>query len=215
LKRSLLRGLYCITDPLLTRDSAFTLVQMVAQAISGGARIIQYRDKTVTSGEALTTVRALVELCHAHDVLLLVNDDPHLALAAGADGVHLGQSDTGLQAARALLGPNKVIGITCHSDIDLALRAEQQGADYVAFGRFFTSQTKPLAPAASQAILTQLNRLSIPVAAIGGIRPDNATPLLQAGVSMLAVIHAVFGQADITAAAAGFRKLFDQPGKET
>lgn len=205
-----LKGLYCITDPELTQQSSLTIIQMVEQAIEGGARIIQYRDKQASSGEQLKFAGQLCEICKQHKALFLINDDPQLAREVDAHGVHLGQTDRTLTEARQLLGNDKIIGITCHADIDLALKAEQQGADYVAFGRFYPSKTKPEASPASVDWLTEIHtQLNIPVAAIGGITPDNAYSILEAGADMLAVIHAVFGQEDIRQAASAFSSLFD------
>lgn len=204
-----LSGLYCITDPELTQRYDGSIETMVEQAILGGTQIIQYRDKHTAAEMQLKTARSLARLCHDHEVMFLVNDDPQLALDSDADGVHIGQTDGQLGQARELLGPDKIIGVTCHSSIELALNAEANGADYVAFGRFFPSQTKPDAPPTSSDILLQLKQLSIPVVAIGGIQTDNAEPLLQAGVQMLAVIHAVFGQPDIRLAAQQFTQLFE------
>lgn len=214
MKSPALRGLYCITDPVLAKQFDRPLVNMVEQAILGGAKIIQYRDKTASLTESLKTASSLARLCREHNVLLLINDDPQLALESGADGVHIGQDDAALPAARKILGPDKIIGVTCHNQPALAKQAEAASADYVAFGRFFPSQTKPDAAPASLDILTQLDQLSIPVVAIGGIQAANATPLLQAGVQMLAVIHAVFAQPDITAAAKEFSALFAHSNKE-
>ena len=215
MKQPALRGLYCITDPVLTSQFNGSIETMVELAILGGAKIIQYRDKTASADNRLKTACSLAQLCHGHDVLFLVNDDPQLALESNADGVHVGQDDAALSAARSILDPEKIIGVTCHNQIELAHKAEASGADYVAFGRFFPSRTKPEAPEASNAVLTQLDQLSIPVAAIGGIQASNAIPLIQAGIQMLAVIHAVFGQADIRAAAQQLSDLFDNQNKDT
>lgn len=186
---------------------------MVQQAILGGARIIQYRDKTTSPNQQADTARQLQQLCRQHAVLFLINDDPQLAKVADADGVHLGQTDTGLTQAREILGNDKIIGISCHADLSLAQIAQQQGADYVAFGRFFDSRTKPEASPASLEILAAARAaLDIPVAAIGGITITNAESVLSAGADMLAVIHAVFGQQDIQRAAAEIARLFDDTG---
>jgi len=141
--------------------------------------------------------------------LFLINDDVSLALAVNADGVHLGQRDADISQARTLLGEHRIIGITCHDQLPLALAAQAAGANYVAFGRFFPSLTKPEAPPASLSILQQARaQLRIPIAAIGGITPDNAPSLLAHGADMLAVIHGVFGAGDIAAAAGEYARLF-------
>lgn len=140
-----LHGLYAITDATLLPDDAH-LHRAVAAAIRGGARIIQYRDKSNHTEKRLRQARMLVDLCRTAEVPLLINDDLPLAVASGARGVHLGQSDTALSAAREQLGADAIIGITCHDQLALAQAAEAGGADYVAFGAFFPSRTKPGAP---------------------------------------------------------------------
>lgn len=204
-----LKGLYCITDPALSQQSPHDLETMVQQAIEGGARIIQYRDKYADRDQQIEMADRLCRRCQKQAVAFLINDDPHLAKAVNADGVHLGQSDARLREARELLGDDRIIGITCHASLELALQAQQQGADYVAFGRFFPSHTKPQASPAPLALLPEARAaLQIPIAAIGGIDLTNAPQLLAAGADMLAVIHAVFAQADIRRAAEGFGRLF-------
>jgi thiamine-phosphate pyrophosphorylase len=204
-----LRGLYVITDHALSVQRKLPLVDMVEAAIRGGARIVQYRNKISPMAERQREARALAALCKSHNVLFLINDDVSLALAIDADGVHLGQSDTDLTQARDLLGEQRIIGATCHNQLALALAAQHAGADYVAFGRFFTSVSKPEAPPASLATLQQAHeQLSIPIAAIGGITPVNAPALLAHGAAMLAVIHGVFGAPDIAAAAGEYAHLF-------
>jgi thiamine-phosphate pyrophosphorylase len=204
-----LQGLYVITDHALSQQHHLSLEEMVAAAIRGGARIVQYRNKTSADQERRREAQAIAELCQTHDVLFLINDDVQLAVAVGADGVHLGQGDASLTHAREMLGPQRIIGVTCHAQIDLALAAQRDDADYVAFGRFFPSKTKPDAPPATLAILQQAcSQLTIPIAAIGGITPDNAPTLLAHGADMLAVIHSVFAADDIAAAAGEYARLF-------
>lgn len=204
-----LHGLYVITDHALSQQRHLPLLDMVEAAIRGGARIVQYRNKTSSTAERQREAQALADLCQAQEVLFLINDDVPLALAVGADGVHIGQSDTALAQARELLGEQRIIGVTCHNRIDLALAAQHVGADYVAFGRFFASVSKPEAPPASLVTLQQARvQLTIPIAAIGGITPANAPALLAHGADMLAVIHGVFGAQDIAAAAGEYARLF-------
>ena len=150
-----------------------------------------------------------IGLCKQLDALLLINDDVDIAVEVNADGVHLGPEDMDIQEARARLGSDKIIGITCHNDIQLAREAEQAGADYVALGRFFGSSSKPSAPPASLDTLQQaVNELSIPVCAIGGISPENAPKLIGKGAHMIAVINGVFGTWNVTKAAKAYTKLF-------
>ena len=205
---SILSGLYVIADSSLS-SSHSTLREKVEQAILGGARIVQIRDKRPTPD--IEEIQNIARLCKQHKIPLLMNDSIELAMQVDADGVHLGQSDTNLKEARQRLGESAIIGITCHSDLTLAKQAAAEGADYVAFGRFFPSQTKPDAPPADIKILRQARQeLQIPIVAIGGITPDNGGSLIHAGADMLAVINGVFGQTDITTAAQQFSQLFKQ-----
>lgn len=197
-----------ITDTTVQDDAQ--LLAQVDAAIRGGATIVQYRDKTADQERRARIGRRLVQLCHSRRVLLLVNDDVQLARAVGADGVHLGQGDSTIESARQSLGKEAIIGISCHDSVELASVAAQAGADYVAFGRFFPSITKPGAPPARTGTLRDARRrLNIPLVAIGGITPENGAQLLDAGADALAVIDAVFGQTDIEQAARRFSRLFD------
>lgn len=204
-----LRGLYVITDNKLVQQSALSLPEQIAQAIAGGASVIQYRNKQAHAKVREREAGELALLCKSAGVIFLINDDIDTALAVDADGVHLGQQDTPLATARTRLGANKIIGITCHNRLELAVQAQHQGADYVAFGRFFTSQTKPSAPAAELQLLQDAKQqLQLPVCAIGGITPANATQVIAQGADMLAVIHAVLAAQDIKAAAHEISRLF-------
>lgn len=207
MNRSRLHGLYAITAP--PADSSVSLIIQVEQALLGGARVIQYRDKSGERTRRQHEATALAKLCQKHDALLIINDDPALALAVGASGVHLGRDDAAYAEARALLGPDAIIGVSCYNQLDLAAAAQEMGADYIAFGRFFPSRSKPLAVQADPNLLRQARRaLSLPLVAIGGITPENGGLLIAAGADMLAVIHGVFGQPDIRAASAQYKKLF-------
>lgn len=204
-----LTGLYAITQP---HPSGFNgTFDQVAAALSGGVRIIQYRDKQRGDARRRAEAVALCELCHAHGALLIINDDVALARWVGADGVHVGREDNDIAHARQLLGDQAIIGISCYNQLPLAVAAEQAGADYVAFGRFFPSATKPDAVPADIALLAEAKqRLQIPIVAIGGITPENGATLVQAGADMLAVINALFGRDDIAADCQRFNKLFDR-----
>ncbi|MQX51621.1 thiamine phosphate synthase [Alcanivorax sediminis] len=205
-----INGLYAITDPALTPDER--LLPAVEAALFGGARLLQYRDKTASADQRRRRASQLRALCHEYDALFIVNDDPALAAEVGADGVHIGQSDGGIATARALLGDNRIIGVTCHGDLRLARQAADAGADYLAMGRFFASRTKPQAPPADIASLKQAcDEFPLPVVAIGGVNADNAPLLIQAGAASVAVIEALFGHsdpADIEAAARRISDLF-------
>ena len=202
------RGLYAITDTLLLADGK--LLEHVGQAIRGGARVIQYRDKQLSPAVRQHQAAALAELCKSHGIPLLINDDVALATAVGAAGVHLGEHDCDLQGARGQLGPDAIIGVSCYNRLELARQAASRGADYVAFGRFYPSSTKPGAVQARPALLTEARQvLDIPIVAIGGITPENGGELVSAGADLLAVIHGIFGQPDVEAAARHYAALFD------
>lgn len=202
-----LRGLYAIADThYLAHDR---LLAAVAEAIEGGARVVQLRDKSDDTPARARMVMELAALCRARNVTCIVNDDLRLALRA--DGVHLGREDPPPAQARVLLGSGKLVGVSCYNEIERALTAAQQGADYVAFGSFFPSRTKPQAVRASPELLRAAKHcLRIPVVAIGGITPENGAALIEAGADMLAVIEGVFAQADIRAAARRYAQLFPQ-----
>lgn len=203
-----LSGLYGITDSKLMPDDQQMLTQ-VESALRGGMKILQYRDKSTDSDKRLRQACALKTLCQRYDALLLINDDTDLALACCADGVHLGQSDGSIARARNTLGAHAVIGITCHDSLALARQAISEGADYVAFGAFFPSKTKPDAKPAPHSLLAEARRqLDLPVVAIGGITVDNAHQLIDAGADMVAVIHALFAAEDIPQRARAFQQLF-------
>ncbi|PCM43085.1 thiamine phosphate synthase [Marinobacter sp. ANT_B65] len=201
-------GLYAITDSGLTPPA--TLVASVEAAILGGAVMVQYREKLAPMAERLAQARSLQSVCSAAGVPLLINDDATLAKRVGAAGVHLGQSDGSASEARQLLGYDAIIGITCHADPALAKTAMEAGADYLAFGRFFNSSTKPEAPAAPTGILAQAKRFNLPVTAIGGITTENGEQLIRAGADLLAVVGGLFGDSPeaIKQKAQEFQRLF-------
>ncbi|MCW8955379.1 MAG: thiamine phosphate synthase [Gammaproteobacteria bacterium] len=203
-----LSGLYAITDAELIAQARFA--ETVEQALQGGAHLIQYRDKTRDHGKRLQQAQAVKQLCQRYQALCIINDDLELALAIQADGLHIGRDDGALPEIRQRLGEDKIIGVSCYNDLTLAETAAQQGADYIAFGSFFPSPTKPEAQAASLELLTLArNTIQRPICAIGGITRDNAGPLLAAGADMLAVISDVFGQDDVVSASRAFQTLFE------
>jgi thiamine-phosphate pyrophosphorylase len=202
------RGLYAITRQ--GPHSTGALESEVALALDGGAVAIQYRDKSDQHARRREEAVALRALCSARSVPLIVNDDVELASLAEADGVHLGRDDPVVQAARNRLGPHAIIGVSCYASLERAVEAERAGADYVAFGRFFPSATKPGAPPCPLSVLEAARgALDIPVVAIGGITADNGEILVDAGADLLAVIDAVFAQSDVRAAAARIAEIFD------
>lgn len=206
--RSRLRGLYAITAQAQCASTP-ELIAAVEDALQGGARLIQYRDKWNDAATRERNAHALLGLCHAHDALLLINDDVALAERSGADGVHLGAADAPLAEARARLGAEAVIGVTCSNSLERALTAQSGGASYVAFGRFFASRTKPDAPAAPLELLTQARaQIHLPLCVIGGLTPDNAASLIAQGADMVAAVEGVFGTSNIEAAARAYSRLF-------
>jgi len=206
-RAALPRGLYAVTDSTL---SGTDLVQHVAQAIQGGAVMIQYRDKGTDAGRRLWEANDLQMLCQSLRVPLIINDDIELALQCHAAGVHLGKDDADIGPARAALGEQAIIGVSCYAALQPARAAQAAGADYVAFGSFFVSPTKPAAERADLELLRAARaELQVPIAAIGGITPENGRALIDAGADLLAVISGVFGATDITAAAQAYAVLFD------
>ena len=200
-------GLYLITDSTLTGSG---LVNAVEQAIAGGARIVQYRQKNRQTSSYLDDASSLRTTTSRHQTTFIINDDPQLAAEVNADGVHIGRADGSAAEARAIIGNTKLIGVSCYDDIKMAHRAQQQGVDYIAFGSFFPSTVKPDAVNAPiQLIQRAKHELSLPVVAIGGIDQHNGSLLIEAGADAIAVISAVFGREDILKAARELAALFD------
>lgn len=203
-------GLYAIADTAQIEPPR--LLEAVSQAIDGGATLVQYRDKVAPSDEKREQLEQLVQLCRRRVVPLIVNDDPELAYSIAAAGVHLGRDDPPLAQARRRLGPQAIIGISCYNRLERALRAAAEGADYVAFGSFYPSPTKPAAQRASLELLREARqRLRVPIVAIGGITPENGGALVAAGADALAVIQGLFAQTDVCAAARRYAALFASP----
>jgi thiamine-phosphate pyrophosphorylase len=201
-------GLYALTP-----DSSETLsmTASVGAALDGGAAAIQYRNKTAVPGLRLQQARVLRALCAEHGAAFIVNDDVDLAHAVIADGVHLGRDDASIADARARLHPGALIGASCYDSLDRAEAAVVAGADYVAFGSFYPSSTKPQASRADLSlILAAKARWTVPVVAIGGITVANAPVLIDAGADAVAVISALFDAPDVAAAARSFAALFDR-----
>lgn len=185
------------------------MIEHVRQALLGGAKVIQYRDKSSPFEQQLNIAKQLKALCDQHQAWLIINDSIELAKQSQAHGLHIGKDDTALTQARQQLGEHSIIGVSCYNDLSRAQQMQNLGADYVAFGRFFPSQTKPHAPQADITTLRQAKQtLHIPLVAIGGIDKTNAPDLVQAGAHSLAVIQGVFAQADIRQAAADISALF-------
>lgn len=203
--REAISGLYAITPD---EQDTGSLLRRARLALQGGARVLQYRNKLASSGLRLEQAIALQALAGEFAVPLIINDDMALALEVGAAGVHLGESDGSVPAARRLLGPDKIIGVSCYNRLPLASYAEAEGADYVAFGAFFASGIKPAAPVATIALLHEARRkLDLPIVAIGGITVENGAQLFRAGADALAVISALFAADDVLLAARQFADM--------
>ena len=204
-----LNGLYVITDG--QHQDVDELTHKVAAALRGGARLVQYRDKQHQPRRRLAEATALQALCASQGVPLLINDDIELAAAVGAAGVHLGRDDQPTALARTQLPPDSLIGRSCYNRFDLAQAAADEQVDYVAFGSFFASPTKPEAVTASPELLRRArHEIGLPTVAIGGISPENGAALVNAGADMLAVISAVFAAPDVEIAARAFTACFNR-----
>ena len=200
-------GVYAITPE--TADTERLLAQVEA-ALMGGVSAVQYRDKSGDIARRHEQASELVALCRQFSVPLIVNDDLRLADLTDADGVHLGRDDGSLREARIILGKNKFIGASCYQSLELAQAAQAAGANYVAFGSFFPSPTKPAAPRASLDLLREAApHINVPLVAIGGITLANAPQLLDAGADCLAVLSALFDAPDIRASAHDLNQLFE------
>lgn len=203
---SALRGLYAITPESLTPQRLLTQIE---DALHGGVRFVQYRDKQSDASQRVSIAQTLRSLCHRFGARFIVNDDLALALAVNADGVHLGASDGDLAAARQALPRGKLLGASCYADFERARQAAEAGADYLAFGAVYPSSTKPQAPLAPLSLFTRCRaELRTPTCAIGGISLDNARPLLAAGADLLAVISDLFNAPNIAKRAAAYQSIF-------
>lgn len=200
--------LYAITDRRAL-PAGVTLAQAVEAALDGGVTCLQLREKRASAGEILDLARTLLPLCRARKVPLLINDRVDIALAAGADGVHLGQDDLPLPEARALLGPDRILGATAHT-VEEALRAQAEGADYLGVGAMFPTGTKTdTVPTSADTLKAICAAVSIPVVAIGGVNAENLPTLAGTGIAGAAVVSAIFSQSDLTAAARTLRTAAD------
>lgn len=201
-------GLYAVTpDEPDTR----LLVAKVVAAVDGGATMVQYRNKTLDPRVRRAQAHALAQTQAVRRALFIVNDDAFLARDVDADGVHLGEDDGEVAQARACIGRDRIIGVSCYDDVDRARAAIAAGADYVAFGSFFASTIKPGARRATVDLLARARMLGVPVVAIGGITAANAPLLIAAGADAVAVISDVFAHedvADVTRASKAIAELF-------
>jgi thiamine-phosphate pyrophosphorylase len=202
-----LRGIYLITPDLQDTQQ---LLAVTSDALQGGVALLQYRNKSASATLRREQATALLELCRNSKVPLVINDDPDLAACLGADGVHLGNDDRNVSAARLTLGAAALIGASCYSSLGRARRARLDGASYIAFGAFATSPTKPLATSADAALLTRARALALPVVAIGGITPALAPSLVAAGADLLAVISTVYASTKPADAVRALRNAFPE-----
>lgn len=203
--RKTISGLYAITPGLADPG---LLAGKVEAALRGGARVVQYRNKAADERLRHEQAFRIGRACRDAGACFIVNDSIELARKVAADGVHLGKDDEGIGAARALLGPGKLIGVSCYNELWRARDAAAQGADYIAFGSFFPSPTKPGAVTAEPELLRAAREFSLPIVAIGGITPDNAAGLIEAGADAVAVVSAVFDAPDVERAARRIAGLF-------
>lgn len=206
-----LRGLYAITDSQLLAGKFLSYVEA---ALDGGVTLLQYRDKGSDESRRLREATELLKLCERYKTRLIINDDADLAARLDV-GVHMGQTDGSLTDARGLLGHKAIVGATCHGSLEMAEKAKADGATYIAFGRFFNSNTKPGAPAIELDVLRQARaRFNLPIAVIGGITLENAPPLVEHGADLLAVVHGLFGAEntqEVTRRARAFNALLKKP----
>jgi thiamine-phosphate pyrophosphorylase len=202
-----LAGLYAVTPDW---PDSKRMIAAVEAALAGGAALVQLRRKRADHGIILVEAREIAALCRHHGAYFIVNDDPVLARDCGADGVHLGSEDAALAAAREILGPGRLIGVSCYDDLKRVRAAELAGADYAAIGSMFPSATKPAAIPASLAVLAAARRqFKIPLAGIGGIDVRNASQVKSAGADMLAVIGSLFESETIEETARKFSALWN------
>lgn len=190
-KQGLLKGVYVLTDAYLTpKESILTQMERVLKT---GVSVIQFRDKYASDEEAESTCRALQALCNRYNALFIIDDRLALAKKIDADGLHVGEDDVSFEEARAVLGNEKIIGVSCYGDVSRALKYEALGADYVAFGSFFDSPTKPNSKVVPREVLKEAKEvLQVPICAIGGINASNIASLAQYDIAMYSVISAVF-----------------------
>ena len=202
----MIKGLYAITSDMADTD---LLLQKIEAALQGGINILQYRNKAASHKLQTQQARAILPLCRQYNVPLIINDSVKLCLTLDADGVHLGADDGNLSEVRVRIGNDKILGASCYNRFDLALSAQQAGANYVAFGACFASETKPNAPVAGLGLFVKAkNELNIPAVAIGGITLQNAPSVIQAGANVIAVINAIFSANDVKLASQQFSLLF-------
>jgi thiamine-phosphate pyrophosphorylase len=203
----IIKGLYAITPD--ERD-LFALISKVESCIKGGARLIQYRSKTLSNTEKNQQAKEIKIVCNFYKVPLIINDDIELCRILDADGVHLGENDDSLEKARFVLGPSKIIGVSCYNSLNRVKKAVDKGATYIALGACFPTLTKPSAPTVPlELIALVLKKFKIPVVAIGGINLENVDLLIDEGVNCVAMINSLFKVKDIEGTARKFSSLIE------
>ena len=207
-----LAGLYAVTPDIADTE---LLLRKVTAALEGGAAIIQYRNKPAAAATRFAQAQAIARLPARRGALFIVNDDIDIAAAVEADGVHVGDDDPAIAEARRRLRPDRLVGVSCYDDWERARGAVAAGADYVAFGSFFASSTKPAARRAERELLTRARTLGVPVVAIGGITSSNARRVIDAGATAVAVIADVFAHDDTAAIARAASAIAAQFGEAT
>lgn len=201
-----MRGLYLVTPDWADTDR---LLDATRQALSAGAALVQYRNKTASGALREEQAGALLALCRRHGRPLVVNDHLDLCTRLDADGVHVGGLDAPVAAVRAALGPDRIVGASCYGQFELAQAAQAAGASYVAFGGFYPSRVKVYEVSTPPAIVARArDALAVPVVVIGGMTVEGARPLVGLGADMVAAISSVYGAADPQAAAREFAGLF-------
>lgn len=206
-----MRGLYLVTP---NWDDTARMVRLTAAALDAGAALVQYRHKDATPELRREQGAALLALCRRYSRPLIINDHLDLCLTLGADGLHVGGTDMTVAAARAELGPDKIVGASCYGDLDLAHAAWRAGASYVAFGGFYPSTVKKYSFVTAPAIVAQAKaQIGVPVVVIGGMTPANAAPLVDLGADMVAAITSIYAADDPGAATRAFDALFARQQK--
>ena len=206
-----MRGLYLVTP---NWDDTARMVDVTARALDAGAAMVQYRHKEASPELRREQGAALLALCRRYSRPFIINDHLDLCLTLGADGLHVGGTDMSVAAARAELGPDKIVGASCYGDLDLARAAARAGASYVAFGGFYPSPVKRYTFTTAPAILLEARfGIDLPIVVIGGMTPENAAPLVDLGVDMVAAITSVYGADDPGAATRRFDMLFARQQK--
>lgn len=202
-------SVYLVTDG----GNGNNFLSIIEQAITGGATMVQLREKDLATGDFYYLAVQVKKITEANGIPLIINDRLDIALAVDADGLHVGREDLPVAVARRLLGPDKILGATAATVAD-ALAAEADGADYIGSGAVYATITKPGKPVLPLLVLKQIKQaVRVPVVAIGGITPDNAVPVLQVGVDGMAVVSAIMATDNPLAAAKRFKEIWQEHGK--